>query len=72
MGGLGRCVACGEVHWNLSFSARADSVQACRLCGAELKAEKRRPGRRFERLLPDPHEAVRPGGTAGFGSTSAS
>jgi hypothetical protein len=52
-------VTCGEVHWNLRLSSRADAVQECRLCGSELRAERRRPLRRFERLLPEKPEIVR-------------
>jgi hypothetical protein len=54
MGGITRCVACGEVHWNLRLAARRESVQECRLCGAELRAE---PRRRFERLIPERRDA---------------
>ena len=53
MGGITRCVECGEVHWNLRFTARGDKPQACRHCGAELTAAPRRFGRRFERLRPE-------------------
>jgi hypothetical protein len=42
-----RCVECGEVQWNLLFARGSGK---CRLCGAELKIERRRPGRRFARL----------------------
>ena len=67
-----RCVACGEVHWNLRFSSRADAVQECRLCGSELCAERRRPGRRFERLLPERRGAPGPGDAAGLGPSATS
>jgi hypothetical protein len=58
VGGLTRCVACGEVHWNLRLSVRGKAVQECRLCGGGLRAEPRRHGRRFERLIPDSREAL--------------
>jgi hypothetical protein len=42
-----RCVSCGEVQWNLRGGAGTDANQQCRLCSAELRLERRRPGRRF-------------------------
>jgi hypothetical protein len=43
-----RCVACGEVQWNLrTLVTGAPRAQECRVCGEELRAERRRPGRRF-------------------------
>jgi hypothetical protein len=53
VGGISRCVECGEVHWNLRLTARGDKPQVCRHCGAELKPEPRRFGRRLERLRPE-------------------
>ena len=47
---LVRCVACGEVQWNLRAATPGERVPQgeCRVCGAELHAERRRPGRRFD------------------------
>ena len=52
---------CGEVQWNLrSLTLKATSAQECRVCGAELRPERRRPGRRLGRFarerrdVPDP------------------
>ena len=43
-----RCIACGEVEWNLrTLTASPPAPQHCRVCGEELRAERRRPGRRF-------------------------
>jgi hypothetical protein len=72
MGGLARCVSCGEVHWSLRFSSSRDAVQECRVCGSELSAERRRPGRRFDKLVPDRRDVAPPGGAAGIGPTAAS
>jgi ribosomal protein L34E len=72
MGGLARCVACGEVHWNLRFSPSSDAVQECRVCGSELSAEPRRRARRFEKLVPERRDVAQPGGAAGLGPTAAS
>ena len=49
MGGLLRCTACGEVEWNLRAQIEGDGapVQRCRVCGEELRPERRRPGRRL-------------------------
>jgi hypothetical protein len=56
--GLVRCVACGDVQWNL----RGDSAgQSCRVCGAELRSERRRPGRRFAKLPKVDRRDARPG-----------
>jgi hypothetical protein len=41
-----RCVECGEIQWNLLSSFSGKDTQ-CRVCGAELRTERRRPGRRF-------------------------
>jgi hypothetical protein len=62
-----RCVACGEVHWNLRFSSRADAVQECRLCGADLRAEPRTTGGRFGRLKAARRDERLPGGAAPLG-----
>jgi hypothetical protein len=72
MGGLARCVACGEVHWNLRFSASRNAVQECRVCGSELRDERRRPGRRFDRLVPERRDVAHPAGSAGIGPTANS
>jgi hypothetical protein len=72
MGGLARCVSCGEVHWNLRFSSSRDAVQECRVCGSELRDERRRPGRRFERFVAERRDAKPTGGPAGLGPTAAS
>jgi hypothetical protein len=44
----------------------------CRLCGSELRAERGRPGRRFERLMPERRDAPLPGDAAGLGPGAAS
>jgi hypothetical protein len=72
MGGLARCVSCGEVHWNLSFNSSRDAVQECRVCGSELSAERRRPARRFERIVPERRNAGPAGGAAGLGPSTTS
>jgi hypothetical protein len=59
VGGLARCVDCGEVHWNLSLGSRAQTSSECRLCGSELKTERRRPGRRFDRILSERRDVPR-------------
>jgi hypothetical protein len=53
VGGLVRCVACGEVQWNLRFGANSSPDPACRICGEELRVERRRFGRSTERAKPD-------------------
>jgi hypothetical protein len=62
MGELVRCVACGEVQWNLRLvdSARPEQ-KGCRLCGADLRAERRRPGRHFDVRLTGERRDLRPG-----------
>jgi hypothetical protein len=55
-GGLVRCVECGEVQWNL-LSTLSGAQQECRVCGAQLRAERRRPGRRFGRLRKERRDA---------------
>jgi hypothetical protein len=72
VGGLTRCVSCGEVHWNLRFSSRADAVQECRLCGAGLRAEPRAAGGRFGRLKAVRRDERRPGEAAPLGPSPAS
>jgi hypothetical protein len=72
MGGLARCVSCGEVHWNLRFSSSRDAVQECRVCGSELSAVHRRPVRRFERFVAERAEVTKPGGAAGLGPSATS
>jgi hypothetical protein len=49
-GGMVRCVDCGEIQWNL-LSSLAGKGAECRVCGAELRTERRRPGRRFNSRL---------------------
>jgi hypothetical protein len=58
---LVRCVACGEVQWSLRFRAGDAGPQACRLCGSELRVERRRPGRRFKDRLQHERRDARPG-----------
>jgi hypothetical protein len=71
VGGLTRCVACGEVHWNLRLATRADAVQECRLCGADLRAEPRTSGR-FNRLKAVRRDERLPGEAAPLGPHPAS
>jgi hypothetical protein len=54
-----RCVACGEVQWNLRSTAH--SAQECRICGSDLRTERRRPGRRFAARLTRERRDIRPG-----------
>jgi uncharacterized paraquat-inducible protein A len=49
-GGMVRCVECGEVQWNL-LSTLSGARAECRVCGAELRPERRRPGRRFTKAV---------------------
>jgi hypothetical protein len=67
-----RCVSCGEVHWNLRLAARADAVQECRLCGAELRPEPGRIGRRFAALKPERQDAPVAAKSTHFGPHAAS
>ena len=67
-----RCVACGEVHWNLRFGARPGQVHKCRLCGTELSAERRRPFRRFERMRKEGRDLVPPAGSPPVGPRATS
>ena len=60
-GGLVRCVECGEVQWNLRAIAK-DAAQTCRVCGAELRVERRRPGRRFKGAIRERRDAGQPTG----------
>ena len=62
VGGLVRCVACGEVEWSLRGGAHAP--QECRVCGADLRAERRRPGRRFKDRVVRERRDIRPGPAA--------
>ena len=41
MGGLVRCVGCGEVQWNLRarVDAGGKAVQRCRVCDEDLRPE---------------------------------
>lgn len=72
VGGLLRCVECGEVHWNLRLSSRGEGPSDCRVCGAELKAEQRGAGRRFQRAIADARDAARPVDPAGLGPSATS
>ena len=56
-----RCVSCGEVQWNLRGNAAGDAAQECRICGADLRVERRRPGRRFGVRLARERRDARPG-----------
>jgi hypothetical protein len=47
-GGMVRCLNCGELEWRL-LPTRAAAGGRCRVCGGELRTERRRPGRRFGR-----------------------
>jgi hypothetical protein len=55
-----RCESCGEVHWSLGIGARKTPAQECRICGAALRPERRRPGRRFSSALAAERRDVRP------------
>jgi hypothetical protein len=58
VGGLVRCVSCGEVQWNIrSLTLKTRAPQECRVCGAELRPERRRPGRRLERFARERRDA---------------
>ena len=62
MAGLVRCVACGEVQWNLRTARTgAPASVECRVCGEELRPERRRPGRRFGARLSRERRDTRPG-----------
>jgi hypothetical protein len=65
-------VSCGEVHWNLRLSSDAGAKQECRVCGAALSAERRRPGRRFRRSAAERRDLSTPGDAAGLGGSAAS
>jgi hypothetical protein len=56
---MARCESCGEVHWSLGIGARKAAPQDCRICGAALRPERRRPGRRFSALKAERRD-VRP------------
>jgi uncharacterized paraquat-inducible protein A len=45
MGGLLRCDDCGSVSWDV-LGLKGNARSECATCGAELKPERRRPGRR--------------------------
>ena len=72
MGGLTRCVSCGEVHWNLRLSSASDAQQQCRICGSELSTERRRPGRSFSPLPRERRDSTAPADAARLGSSPAS
>lgn len=72
VGGLTRCVSCGEVHWNLRLTSRQDEDQRCRICGSELSTERRHPGRRFATRALERRDAKASADSAGLGSTAAS
>ena len=46
MGGLLRCDDCGSVSWDVLGLKSGGAPKECTTCGAELKPERRRPGRR--------------------------
>jgi hypothetical protein len=57
---LVRCVACGEVQWNLRLARNGGgSPGECRVCGAELRPERRRPGRRLKHFVRERRDAPR-------------
>jgi hypothetical protein len=66
VGQLVRCVSCGEVQWNLRAVAGGERLPQgeCRICGAELDAERRRPGRHFDVRLTQERRDVRRGPAA--------
>jgi hypothetical protein len=72
VGGLSRCVSCGEVHWNLRLAVRAEAKQECRVCGAELSDERRRPGRRFGRFAVERRDVQSQSGAAGLSGGAGS
>jgi uncharacterized paraquat-inducible protein A len=45
MGGLLRCDGCGSINWDVLGLTVAGKAE-CTTCGAPLKPERRRPGRR--------------------------
>ena len=53
-----RCVDCGELEWSLRTSGNG-AAETCRVCGGELRVERRRPGRRYRRRLARERRDVR-------------
>jgi hypothetical protein len=65
MGELVRCVACGEVQWNLrAIEGGGHLPQSCRVCGEDVRVERRRPGRRFDLGLTQERRDAPPAATA--------
>jgi hypothetical protein len=62
-------VSCGEVHWNLRLTSRADTKQQCRICGSELSTER---GRRFGPVALERRDTTAPANAARLGPTVAS
>jgi predicted nucleic acid-binding Zn ribbon protein len=59
MGGLARCDGCGSILWNVL--GRGDgAAPECPTCGQPMKAERRRPGRRFALKGAERRDAVAP------------
>jgi hypothetical protein len=44
---LARCDSCGALRWSLRAKPGSAAPTTCDICGAPLKLERRRPGRRF-------------------------
>jgi len=57
---MARCESCGELHWSLGIGARKAAPEECRVCGAPLRPERRRPGRRFASKLKAERRDLRP------------
>jgi len=51
-----RCTECGDVRWSLFSSA--DAEQPCRLCGGEMKIERRVPGSGPRKLVHERRSAT--------------
>jgi hypothetical protein len=52
-----RCTRCGDARWSLFSSP--DPEQPCRLCGGEMKVERRMPGAGPHKLVRERRSAAR-------------
>ncbi len=58
---IARCDECGAVRWSLLRLKPGTSTPGeCEVCGAEMKVERRRPGRRFARVARERRDARSP------------